>query len=607
MTLLNTWDQMKLSKLYTNKPRLFQPITFAPGLNVVIAEIRLPTDKRRDTHNLGKTTLGLLLDFALLAKKKDSFFLFKYQERFKDFIFFLEVDLLDGTFMTIRRSVQEATKISFKKHTTACQDFTAISDSEWDHLDIPFERAKTLLDSILDLRALAPWNYRKGIGYFLRSQDDFRDEFQLRKFAGAHSDWKPFLAHLLGFNANLIERYYKIEEKLDLKKKQESIIKTELHGSLEDASKIEGIILIKQKECEKKQAVLDEFDFREQDKEQTKKIVDIYDERIAMLNNERYRLNQSRKKIVASLDSEKILFDPENAEKIFKEAGVLFAGQIKKDFQQLIAFNKDITDERIGYLNEEKNEIDNELREINSELLSLGKKRKDALSFLSSTDIFNKYKRISDELITLKADIAFHERQKEALQSLQALRTEIRHLSEERNRLQIDIEKDVETQNSNKKSRFSSFRLFFNDIIEEVIDRKALISVSSNKEGHLDFKADILDDTGNTTAASLGHTYKKLMCAAFDMALLRAHLDQKFPKFVYHDGIFESLDDRKKTKLLEAVREYTALGIQNIITLIDSDLPKLESKDQQLFCDEEIILKLHDENDHGKLFKMPSW
>ena len=27
---------------------------------------------------------------------------------------------------------------------------------------------------------------------------------------------------------------------------------------------------------------------------------------------------------------------------------------------------------------------------------------------------------------------------------------------------------------------------------------------------------------------------------------LRAHLDDKFPRFVYHDGVFESLDDRKK-------------------------------------------------------------
>lgn len=598
---------MKLSKLYTNKPRLFSPIEFVSGLNVVMAEIRLPEDKRKDTHNLGKTTLGRLLDFSLLFSKDKNFFLFKHFDIFKEFAFFLEVDLLNGAFLTIRRSVEDATKISLKKHSVQYQNFAQLSDTEWDHLDIPFDRAKVLLDSLLDLRALAPWQYRKGLGYFLRSQDDFRDVFQLRRFAVSHSDWKPFLAHLIGFNAEQIENYYKIEDKLSEKKSHEAIIKSEVHGSLEDISKIEGIILIKQKECEKKQNYLDSFDFREQDKKQTKNIVDIYDTRIAELNNERYRLNQNRKKIVASLDSEKVLFDPDSAEKIFKEAGVFFSGQIKKDFEQLISFNKEITEERIGYLTEEKNEIDSILKKIEDELKSLGKKRKDALSFLSSTDIFDKYKKTSDEIVNLKTDIAFHERQKVSLQNLQALRTEIRLLSEEKTHLQVEIEKDIEVQNGNKDSLFSTLRLFFNEIIEAVIDRKALLSVSVNKEGHLGFSAEILDDTGNETSASLGHTYKKLMCAAFDMALLRAHSGQRFPQFVYHDGIFESLDDRKKFNLLAVVREYTALGIQNIVTLIDSDLPKQNSDDEPLFNSAEIVLTLHDESDQGKLFKMPSW
>jgi uncharacterized protein YydD (DUF2326 family) len=57
------------------------------------------------------------------------------------------------------------------------------------------------------------------------------------------------------------------------------------------------------------------------------------------------------------------------------------------------------------------------------------------------------------------------------------------------------------------------------------------------------------------------------------MSLLPAHIDQKFPRFVYHDGVFESLDDRKKENLLTVIRNYADLGIQPIITLIDSDLP----------------------------------
>ncbi len=71
---------MKLSRLYTNQPEKFAPIDFEPGLNVVLAEIRVPANKRKDTHNLGKTTLGRVLDFCLLSKRKPNFFLFKHEE-----------------------------------------------------------------------------------------------------------------------------------------------------------------------------------------------------------------------------------------------------------------------------------------------------------------------------------------------------------------------------------------------------------------------------------------------------------------------------------------------------------------------------------------------
>ncbi len=598
---------MKLSRLYSSKPDLFEPVEFVQGLNVVMAEIRLPENRNRDTHNLGKTTLGRLLDFGFLAKRDPKFFLFKHIELFKDFIFFLEIELEDASFVTIRRGVEEATKISFKRHEAGHQDLSGLPLAEWDHQDMPFDRARDLLDGLLDWRALKPLAFRKGLGYLLRSQDDFRDVFHLRKFAAAHSDWKPFLAHVLGFDAQLVAKHYEKEEQLAEKQSTAQTIKSELGGSIEDISKIEGILLLKQKEAEKKQKLLDAFDFRAQDKDSTKQLVDDIDERIASLNAERYSLNQNKKKIITSLEEDQILFNPDEAQRLFEEAGVLFKGQIKKDFQQLIAFNRAITDERRGYLQEERAEVEVELKRINAELNTLGKKRSEMLSFLSGTDIFGKYKQVSDEMVTLRADITSLERQRGFLHRLQELRTEIRALTEERGHLQTQIEADVEKQNSDQNSLFSAIRVFFSEIVEEVIDRKALLSVSPNQVGHLEFRAEILDESGNATSADLGHTYRKLLCIAFDLAILRAHLDDKFPRFVYHDGVFESLDDRKKESLLAAIRRYADLGLQPIITLIDSDLPLRPDDDEAVFSADEIVVTLHDESEQGRLFKMRAW
>jgi len=597
---------MKLSRLYSNKPDLFDPVEFVQGLNVIMAEIRLPENRSKDTHNLGKTTLGRLLDFGFLAKRDPKFFLFKHSDLFKEFIFFLEIELEDASFVTIRRSVKEATKISFKRHQAGHQDLSGLALTEWDHVNMPFERARELLDGVLDWRAIKPWAYRKGLGYLLRSQDDFRDVFHLRKFAAAHSDWKPFLAHVLGFDAQLIVEHYEKEEQLSKKQAIAQTIKNELGGSIEDISKIEGILLLKQKEAEKKQTLLDAFDFRTQDKDSTKQLVDDIDVKIASLNAERYSYNQNKKKIISSLEEDQILFNPDEAQRLFEEAGVLFKGQIKKDFQQLIDFNRAITDERRGYLQEEREEVEAELKRINAELNFLGKKRSEMLSFLSETDIFGKYKQVSDEMVILRADITSLERQRGFLHRLQELRKEIRALTEERGNLQAQIEANVEKQNSDQDSLFSAIRVFFNEIVEEVIDRKALLSVSPNQLGHLEFKAEILDESGNATSADLGHTYRKLLCIAFDLAVLRAHLDEKYPRFVYHDGVFESLDDRKKENLLAIIRRYAELGLQPIITLIDSDLP-VRAGDQPVFSSDEIVITLHDEGEKGRIFKMRAW
>lgn len=599
---------MKLSKLYSNRPSQLEPIRFRSGLNVVLAEIRLPENKEKDTHNLGKSTLGQLIDFVLLAGRKPNFFLFKHPDLFDEFVFFLELELLDGSCLTIRRSVAEHSRISFKRHDAPDKEFVDLRDDSWDHSNVPFEKAKDLLDAILDLRDLSPWTYRKASGYLLRGQYDFQDVFQLKKFASAHKDWKPFLAHILGFDGDLLLRHYSKEEEIDTKSKEEAVIERELGGSIADLSKIEGILALKQRDREKRQARLDAFDFRQADKDQTKLVVGDLDEAIAQLNSERYSLSQERKKVAATLADDEILFEPDQAATLFQEAGVIFAEQLKKDFQQLIAFNRAITQERSAYLKEEAEDIDARLREVNAELQKLGKRRAEVLSFLQEADIFAKYKSLTDELVVLRTDIASLERQKTFLRTLQDLRANLRNLAEEKQHLQAAIEQDVEVQNSTQDTLFSSVRLLFSEIVEEVISRKALLSVSPNQRGHLEFRAEILDDSGNSTSADLGNTYRKLLCIAFDLALARAHLIGKYPRFSFHDGVFESLDDRKKRNLLGVMREYAGLGIQHIVTLIDSDLPQLLPDDQgSIFSDEEIIVRLNDEGNDGRLFKMKSW
>lgn len=595
---------MKLSRLYSNQPNLFDAIDFVPGLNVVLAQIRLPENMKKDTHNLGKTTIGRLIDFCFLSKRDDEFFLFKHPSLFENFVFFLEVELLDGGYLTIQRSVREHTKINLKRHAARAQDLSDLPEEDWDHVAVPFERARTILDGLLNLNALKPWAYRKGLGYLVRTQEDYLDVFQLGKFQAAHIDWKPYVAHVLGFRGEVVQELYLCENEIEQLQAAADTIRKELGGSVEDLSKVEGILQIKQAEADKKAELLEAFDFRSQDKQETKQVVDKIDARIASLNQERYTLNQTKKRIQSAVEEDQILFNPEAAARLFAEAGVLFPGQLTKDYNQLISFNKAITDERRGYLAEDLIEVNKEITQVGTELNELGKKRSQALSYLSEQDVFVKYRTVSDELVVLKADILDLERQRVFLSRLQDLRSEIRTAQERKVGIQEQIEEDVERQNTAKTSFFNRVRQFFNETVVAVLDRRALLSVSPNAIGHLQFSAEILDETGRATSADAGHTYKKLLCIAFDMAVLRAHTEEAYPRFVFHDGVFESLDNRKKLNLLAVIREYSAFGLQQIITAIDSDLP---STGEELFQDEEIILRLNDEGDAGRLFKMSAW
>ena len=254
-----------------------------------------------------------------------------------------------------------------------------------------------------------------------------------------------------------------------------------------------------------------------------------------------------------ALSEGNIIFDPDEAQQVFKEAGILFEGQIKHAFEQLLAFNKAITEERQGYLQEEREQIDAELKEINSQLAELGKNRSQTLSYLTDTDIFNRYKTITNDLVNLKADIKALERPRGFLLRLQELRKDIRILTEEKQQLREAVEDEVRSQHTNTESLFSTIRLFFSEIVEKVINRKAVLSVPVNQEGHLDFKADILDESGNATSAAAGHTYKKLLCIAFDMAVTRAYLDKAFPRFLFMMGFSNhSMIERNKIFLMSS-------------------------------------------------------
>ncbi len=593
---------MKLSKIYSNKRDLFEDIEFNSGLNVILGEIKLLKNKKKDTHNLGKSILASLIDFCLLKGYSKDFFLFKHYDIFKEFIFFLEVEIESNKFLTIKRKVNGHSKISVLEHDEQHLNLKNLPDEDWTHFDIPFKKAVQLLDGLLNLSVVSPWDYRKPVNYALRTQDDYGDVFQLKKFV-KHIDWKPFIAKLLGLNHELVRNQYLLKDDYDKSKIKKEKLKNKLGSFSDSIDKLEGLILIKEEQAESIKLQLEDFNFEIEDSTINKQLVEEIDNEISSLNKSKYYLSSSLEKLNSSLEKHNVIFNLKEAEQILYEAGVLFEGQVKRSYDELIAFNKEITEERKKYLEEEFRDVQSELEEINSELKLLNKKRSEAMFFLKDAKTLEKYRSLSSGLVKIEAEIINLRNREdeltaynEAVESFECYKSEL-----EKNKSAI-LESIKATRT--KDSTYSKIKLNFNHIVKSMLDKDALISVEQNGEGNLDFKADILNSKGLETSESDGKTYKKLLCMAFDIAINQVYINSKYTHFIYHDGFLETLDNRKKEQFVEIIRELSSDGLQYIATLIDSELP---NSHDNLFTDDEIILKLHDDGVDGRLFKIKSW
>ena len=89
---------MKISKLYSNNEN-FKTIIFDKGINFILSS----------NNGVGKSSLFKLIDFCLLGDKH-----FLGNEHFKDYIFYIELQIAANKYITIKRPVTNGKNIELK-------------------------------------------------------------------------------------------------------------------------------------------------------------------------------------------------------------------------------------------------------------------------------------------------------------------------------------------------------------------------------------------------------------------------------------------------------------------------------------------------------------
>lgn len=600
---------MKLSKIYSNSD-IFLPITFNTNLknenllNVIYAEARVPENKDLDLHNLGKSLFIELIDFLLLKSINSHHFLHKHKNRFLNCVFFLEILTNTGKYITICRAVEENTKISIKFHDEPNQNFNNISKEDWNHYKIAIDKAKAIIDSHLNLLIVKPWDYRQGISYFLRTQNDYNDYFQISKFSkGEDASWKPYIAHILGLNSKLLVDKYNIEKQIDKLNSIKFNLGQDLTYDEKEFDELNSIIELESSEMQEMKNKLDAFDFSEDEIRINKRLSSNIEYKISVLNDKLYNVNFDITQIKSSIE-QKLDFNIDNIKKIYEEAKLYIPEELLNDYESLLEFNKKITRERNANLKKRLSMLCDEKAQLEKDIVDLGEQRKTCIEILNGDNSIKKYKALQNEYANKNARLLSYKNQFDKLKKIKNITSQINDLKTEK----IKLENLINEAITNQSNTYKNIVKDFTDMGKKVFNKLVILSTHINGSGNLDFVISFKDGNsilGKETSESDGNTYKKILCVLFDLAVLRQYAKSDFYHFVYHDGIFETLEPRKKEKLLEIIHESVSkYNIQYILTIIESDLLEDKNGNKIKFKNDDIILELNDLGEQGRLFKM---
>jgi len=155
---------VKIIKL-TSEIKGFRPIEFNKDFSIVLGIPKGVSEGK--SHNLGKTTLIALIDHILFGSR-ESDRIKAIKSNFNNPVFTIDL-LIDGNRKSVTVDYAEKKKPVFEK------------------------------------------DVKQAYEYFIRFQDDYKDEFRKASIRGKDITWKPLLLRLMGFDEKPLVDKYEIE------------------------------------------------------------------------------------------------------------------------------------------------------------------------------------------------------------------------------------------------------------------------------------------------------------------------------------------------------------------------------------------------------------
>ncbi|MBK8259982.1 MAG: DUF2326 domain-containing protein [Nannocystis sp.] len=600
---------MKLVRLYSNHDDVFVPLTFSPGVNVVLGTIHDPARRvGKNTHNLGKSTLARVIDYCLLQEDPRAIFQ-SATERFADFIFYLEIDLWGERRVLVRRHVSgdRRTSIWVADGTNPAPDGRRLEAEEWTHGPMGEDLAKSLLNRLLDITGLAPYSYRALMGYLLRDKEDYADKgapFKLAHHMGAEHQWRIPMAQMLGLPGAPWRGIIEANEQLNDTKAQLQNVQRELRTLAGDQTALQSQKVALGVEIAALTRSMGELEFAEPDQavsrdlvQDTEGVVREYITRITDAERTAVRIAEMLER-----DAGATRFKPRAVATLFEQAGVVLPGELLRTHADLIAFYRAVTTERREQLKQELAQVELALIEMRAKHAEADARRASLARSLANQQLAQKYRDVAERLAKRRVEQA-------ALERALSIQPDENRLTRERDRLKArldELKADAQTALSPAPELLRQIQQAYGEITRNICGDVGVLSVTTKpRAGTVTFDATFRSASGRPNDKHRGETYSRLRSIAFDLALLQGRLPDRWPQFVYHDSILNLMEPRLAQGLLCETRKAADAGIQSVITLLEHELDPLGGLDT--LDDDTIVLRLHDGGAGGRLFRGEEW
>jgi uncharacterized protein YydD (DUF2326 family) len=183
---------------------------------------------------------------------------------------------------------------------------------------------------------------------------------------------------------------------------------------------------------------IDNFSFDTEERRMMDDLVGEIESQTSEVNERLYNIRYDLLQIYKALER-KDKFDLAEIESVFSDASLHFPGQLKRNYEELVAFNRQVTHERNVALRARRKTLEEEQGVLLGRKSDLDSRRERHLKVLRNHETFEKFKALQRELTEQKSQLFYLEQQREKLEAVAVTAREVREVERDRGRVVEDL------------------------------------------------------------------------------------------------------------------------------------------------------------------------